>query len=103
MIASPHGLVLVGSVIMDDFCSRASILQDFIETSALSLLGLHLFLLKDVRLCSLSVNSNLFAVQQLKDLQFNLSLFLLGMPLLIRFVINFSFEVKNGFFPEFML
>lgn len=53
MIGSPHGLVSVGSVIIDDFCWHPSILEEFIETPALSLLGLHLFLQKDVQLCSL--------------------------------------------------
>lgn len=55
----------------------ASILEDFIETSALSLLGLHLFLQRDVQLCSLFEHIGCTTVE-VSSVQ---SFILLGMPL----------------------
>lgn len=86
MIASPHGLILVGSVIIDHFGSHV-----YTDTHIyFRIIWRHLFyrcwvftfLPKDsdvgqwyMIMFIISKNSNLFMVPQLKYLQLNLSLF----------------------------
>lgn len=87
MIASPHGLILVGgdnrSFRFTSIHRHAHLLQDFIEMSALSLLGVHLFA-EGLRCWTIVFT---FSRKSLRGTTVEVSsvhsFFLLGMPLLI--------------------